>query len=445
MKPIFFASIVAIAVLCTSSGIFAQRGTPTVTPTPIDDSQLQLSFTTVGGGAGGATVLPTTRTIPHWWGATLDPQDGITYGYNMVGADPNSCSGDACDVTVEVDVTPIDLNIDGMSFRGSDVLDATLASPQFALNDYGFTPYATTDPWGLAERGPGGALSQEDAGVPLQLLDAMTRAQFGKTGASTYHLRLHPNVQPTVTIDVPQGAGFLFRSGRGVVFAGVEITWFEATLQHVKTSADPTHLALYLTDDTIAGTPHGRFPCWCIGGFHGVSAAAPTIGGIAASAHSNGNAPVQTFAWTSYTTAGLFARPDGGPYWAIQDILALSHELSEWANDPFVTNVVGLTPGIPGFPQYGCRSLLETGDPAGNGGFAIGTNTFRQGPNPNGSQSADGYYHPEDVVTLPWFLHLGPNLMSEPTQTPTPNLGRYTFMGTLEHWAALNGPPPKCG
>ena len=34
----------------------------------------------------------------------------------------------------------------------------------------------------------------------------------------------------------------------------------------------------------------------------------------------------------------------------------------------------------------------------------MGTNTFEQGPNPNGTQSADGYYHPEDEVFSPWFL-----------------------------------------
>ena len=31
-------------------------------------------------------VLPTTQTVPHWWGSTTNPQNGVTYGYNMVGA-----------------------------------------------------------------------------------------------------------------------------------------------------------------------------------------------------------------------------------------------------------------------------------------------------------------------------------------------------------------------
>ena len=63
----------------------------------------------------------------------------------------------------------------------------------------------------------------------------------------------------------------------------------------------------------------------------------------------------------------------------------------------------------PTAPQYGCTSVLETGDPVVGIGFAMGTNTFMQGPNPNGTQSADGYYHPEDEALLPWFLRLPSN------------------------------------
>ena len=109
---------------------------------------------------------------------------------------------------------------------------------------------------------------------------------------------------------------------------------------------------------------------------------------------------MQTFAWASYLSPGIYARPDGGTDWALQDIHALSHEIAEWADDPFVNNTVEpwLTPTAP---QYGCTDILETGDPVVGIGFAMGTNTFSQGPNPNGTQSADGYYHPEDEVFLP--------------------------------------------
>src|ERR1700757_1490285 len=130
--------LVLIGALITSAA-FAASGTATVEPQVIDDSQLNAVSTTIGG----ATVLPTTRTIVHWWGSTQNPQHGVTYGYNMVGADPNNCTGSNCSVTLEVDITPLIVNIDGLTFSGDDVLAATLASPQFALNDYGFPPAAT--------------------------------------------------------------------------------------------------------------------------------------------------------------------------------------------------------------------------------------------------------------------------------------------------------------
>jgi hypothetical protein len=48
---------------------------------------------------------------------------------------------------------------------------------------------------------------------------------------------------------------------------------------------------------------------------------------------------------------------------------------------------------IPTFPLAGCSNLLETGDAVVGIGFAMGTNVYFQGSNPDGTQSADGYYH----------------------------------------------------
>ena len=98
----------------------------------------------------------------------------------------------------------------------------------------------------------------------------------------------------------------------------------------------------------------------------------------------------------------------------------------------------------PTAPQYGCTNVLETGDPVVAIGFAKGTNTFAQGPNPNGSQSADGYYHPEDEVFLPWFMRTAPNTVSEPTQSPSANIGRYTLMGDLNPFPGFRQPATGC-
>ena len=81
----------------------ALAATPSSKPQVISDAALQALTAT----EGGAQVLPTTRTVAHWWGSTANPDDGITYGYNMVGADPNNCSGSACDVTVQADIVPV--------------------------------------------------------------------------------------------------------------------------------------------------------------------------------------------------------------------------------------------------------------------------------------------------------------------------------------------------
>ena len=434
-RPIAVAAVAALALFMTPvvSSAANTSSTNASRPQPISDSQLQALTTSMGGAA----VLPTTRTVAHWWGSSVDPHDGITYGYNMVGADPNHCSGSACAVTVEADITPIVVNVGGMTFSGNDVLQPTLDSPQFATNDYGSTPAATSGAKGLP-RGDGGTLSQGDAGNPLQLQDATMRAQFNQTGSSGYHLMLHPNVLPTVTINVPANQATLLKSGRGVVFASVSISWWAAQIQTLESTADPTHLPIYLTNNVMLHIGTNPLNC-CVIGFHGTRAA----GNGGGSNNSNGNAKVQTFAWASWVQPGLYARPAGGLDWALQDIHALSHEIAEWADDPFVNNAVEpwLTPTAP---QYGCTAILETGDPVVAIGFAMGTNTFEQGPNPNGTQSADGYYHPEDEAFLPWFMRTAPNTVSEPTQGASANIGRYTLMGDLNPFPGFRAPATGC-
>jgi len=427
----------------SSTGSTASSASTSAEPQVIDDARMQASTATFGG----ATVLSSTRTIPHWFGQTLDPHNGITYGYSMAGADPNHCSGSGCDVTITADITPVNVVIGDHTFSGSNVVAATLASPLFVNNNYGTTPFATAagsfPNTPALIRGPGGVLSQGDAGIPLQLQDATMRAQFNKTGASTYHLRLNPVVHDPVTIVVPGGKATLLLSGRGVVIGDVNIQWWATRIQemtHSLSYEDPTHLPIFLTSDVVNFVGTDPTNC-CVIGFHG---AGPTPSHTSnGPQNGNGNQPVQTWAWASYLSPGVYARPNGGTDWALQDIHPLSHEIAEWADDPFINNTVEpwLTPTAP---QYGCTNILETGDPVVAIGFAMGTNTFGQGPNPNGTQSADGFYHPEDEVYLPWFMRLAPNLISEPTQSPSTNVGRYTLMGDLNPFSGFRQPATGC-
>src|SRR4051812_14018901 len=316
----FVIRIAAILmILVVALGIQTASAAPPV----ISDAALKAMFTTMGG----ASVLPTTRTVAHWWGSSVDPNNGVTYGYNMVGANPYTCAGADCSVTIEADITPIIVRVAGRVYDGNNVLAATIASPQFAVNDYGTTPFATTGAANMP-RGAGGLLSQNDTGNALQLQDATMRAQFNRTGASNYHLILHPNVLAPVVIDVPANHGTLLVSGRGVVFADINIGWWSSQLQNLNSKQDPTHLAIYLTDDVLLYTGKNVLNC-CVIGYHGTRVTG--VGG--GTANSNGNAKVQTFAWASYISPGIYARPKGGTVWALQDIHALSHEISEWADD----------------------------------------------------------------------------------------------------------------
>jgi hypothetical protein len=392
----------------------ANAGT-TPAPVAVPFSTIHAVSTTVGG----AKVLPTTRTVAHWFGTALNPHNGVTYGFNMVGAAPSLERS----TTITADIVPVNVVIGGQTFSGSDVVQPVLDSPVFTSNSYFSTPFATSADGGVTT---GGVLSSGNTNNQLE--DATMRSQFNKQGTG-YHVLLHPVVHDPITIVVPSGKGTLIQTPGGVVADDVSISWWASRIQNLDNSLgyiDPARLPVYLTNNLMLFSGTDPLNC-CVFGFHGAGA----------SASGGGNQPVQTFAWASYVTPGFF-----NPFtaWAAQDIHGLSHEVSEWADDPFVNNTVEpwLTPTAP---QYGCTSLMETGDPVVGIGFATGTNTFEQGPTPTGIQVADGYYHPEDEAFLPWFMRLSPSTSQE-VQAGTG--GRYTLMGGLNPFPALNMPATGC-
>jgi hypothetical protein len=349
----------------------------------------------------------------------------------MVGADPS----DEQSTTITADIVPVNVVVGGQTFSGTDVVQPTLDSPVFTSNDYSTTPFVTNSLDGKTNNSftAGGALSSGN--TSNQLEDATMRSQFNKQGTS-YHVLLSPVVHDPITIVVPTGQGTLIQTARGVVAGDVSVTWWAARIQNLDNTLgfnDPTHLPVYLTNNVMlfAGTDPAN--C-CVIGFHGAS---EVVGHGTGSGHGNGNQPVQTFAWASYVTPGFFNPVTA---WALQDIHPLSHEIAEWGDDPFVSNTVEpwLTPTAP---QYGCTAVMETGDPVVGIGFAKGTNAFEQGPTPNGTQVADGFYHPEDEVFMPWFMRLSPST-SQAVQAGTG--GRYTLMGSLNPYAGFKMPATGC-
>ena len=421
MSRLIAHKLTALAGVAVTLPLLASAASAGTTPAPIKvpDSALQATTTTVGG----ATVLPTTRTVAHWHGSALNPDNGVTYGFNMVGADPALNTS----TTITADIIPVNVVVNGQSFNGADVLQATLDSPQFTSNDYTTTDFVTNPVANGGGYTVGGMLSPDNVGVQLE--DATMRSQFNMQDTN-YHLKLNPVVHPAITIVVPPNHGTTLETPRGVVAADVNISWWATQLQNLNKTLsymDPTHLPIYLTNNMMNYIGTSPLNC-CVIGFHG-AALVPGNGG--GSTNGNGNQPVQTYAWASYVTPGFF---NPASAWALQDIHALSHEIAEWADDPFTNNAVEpwLTPTAP---QYGCTSLMETGDPVVGIGFTEGSNSFEQGPTPNGTQVADGYYHPEDEVFMPWFMRQNPSGAQD---------GRYTFMGDLNPYPGFRQPATGC-
>ena len=93
-------------------------------PIVVPDSAIHVSDITVGG----AKPQPTTRTVAHWFGTALNPVNGVTYGFNMVGADPSLETS----TTITADIVPVNVVVDGQTFSGTDVVQPVLDSPVFA-------------------------------------------------------------------------------------------------------------------------------------------------------------------------------------------------------------------------------------------------------------------------------------------------------------------------
>src|SRR5215469_11505016 len=104
-------------------------------PVLIPDSALQAVSATVGG----AKPQPSASTLTHFFRTAFNPLDATTFGFNMVGQEPSLRQS----TTITVDITPLNVNVGGEAFNGSDVLQPTLNSPVFTNNDYTSTQFVS--------------------------------------------------------------------------------------------------------------------------------------------------------------------------------------------------------------------------------------------------------------------------------------------------------------
>ncbi len=314
---------------------------------------------------------------------------GRANAFNIIGTDPSLGAATTTIPTVIIPLKFVFPNAPSLSLDGTNVLPAVQNSPLFQLADY------TT----------GGT----DIGV-TQYGDAIQRAEFWNLPGFSqdgYHVLLGtPAVAPTITVNVPTGSGLLYSLAGGGLLGVLRESFFSAVLNSLLPAYTANQLPIFLTDNVYLSSG-GTISGCCVLGFHNSQNAS-----IATS---------KTWIYNAYTEPGTF-RND-----TILDVQALSHEVAEWLNDPFVGvfNLGGTNFGINLVPPYvlpgqggACQINFETGDAleAPPVSFQVTTNGTT--------------YHLQDEAFLPWFLQ----------STSFSANGFYSYLGTFTSPATLCGP-----
>lgn len=230
----------------------------------------------------------------------------------------------------------------------------------------------------------------------LQFEDGQMRAEFFpslKDHNSNWHVSLGtPQTLIPVTIEVPFGSAELFQNPTtGAIVAIVDFSFLQSQLntlfQTEPISANT--IPIFLTRNTVYATVTAgvtNFNTCCVGGFHSAFESGMT----------NNKVFIQTFAFTT-SLDGPVANFTFGDPGVFADINALSHELGELLNDPFVSN---RTPRyqLPGLPPGVCQGNLEVGDNIENLSPEYTVITLH------------GFdYHPQTLSLLQWFEGINPS------------------------------------
>jgi hypothetical protein len=236
--------------------------------------------------------------------------------------------------------------------------------------------------------------------VPTQFADSVQRAAFYNAMQPDWHTLLLPSVKAGRTLAIPRGAYYfaLREDGSCCAFVLVDINVF-SNLLFPSSAADSKSpigsaehsgdigtrdISTFLFPNTYLYLDRNPNHC-CVLGFHSYD-------------YEPGNAANgfrekrYVFAFASWISPGLFGS-------GFEDITALSHEIAESLNDPFVGSdgVHGITPWW--LSQNGnCQNDLEVGD------------AIEGLPDSTTAIATKGRtYHPQNEALLQWFEFQSPS------------------------------------
>ncbi|HLW77169.1 MAG TPA: hypothetical protein VKS01_09285, partial [Bryobacteraceae bacterium] len=330
-------------------------------------------------------TMPGVNSVPTFFGA-FSAEAGVSQGKDfhwiMMGNDP-AVGGTTTIPAPVVEVSLQLLNADGSVFKTVPFVNFEglfLNSPNFQNSTYKSSPTAT------------------------QYQDAVQRASFNATMNPNWHTILNQTAADKVTITVPFFVNVQLKNGNVIqarsYFTGTagdgntftlmlsplfnfffdnlvvnEINLGNFVTGGMNITAWP-NVFLFNLNTNNPNVPGG---C-CVLGFHTFF-------------EDGGVVPQDRWvtAYASWISPGIF----GGGF---QDVTAVSHELGEAFDDPFVGNATPnwQFPGVPANAKV-CQANLEIGDPIEVLANAVTPVTL-------GSGFTKHTYHPQTLVLLPWFF-----------------------------------------
>ena len=381
-----------------SSTIFMN---PTLGRTGNPNAHSNPHFANNGGNIFG---LLTPSTFGGAFAAQAGPRKGQVFKYTILGNDP--AAGGTTNIPTNIDeVSWTLLKADGSVFTTVEFTpfaDLTLNSPNFRESTY------------------------TSSSSPAQFADAVQRAEFfpALQPGQPWHTRLVPSVVNKVSITVPFYVNVRLPNGTIVrarsyftrkaadgstavymldllfmfFFDNEVVTDIESgsfTTDGMNVTAFPNTLlfSLNVNNPNVPG-------CCCVIGFHTYF-------------YERGAVPQPRWLtiYETWISPGIDSRGAGG----VQDVTALSHEVSETFNDPFIDNSTPIWqfPLQPANSKV-CQGNLETGDPV------------EDLPNITFPVTISGFtYHPQTEALIQWFA-MGPTSNAIDGAFSYPNISALT-------------------
>ncbi len=359
----------------TIPGAKLRLGTPrSLRSGPFLNNSAPLGQSGVKGNPGG---LPGIDSVPNFTRAFSS--QGQIWPFTMIGNDPTQ--GRRTQIPARIIAVSLEL-------QNKDLVTTTTV------------PIAPFE--GLVLNSPNFKKTDYTSGEDIQFADAIQRAEFFNSMRKNWHTELHPSIiVDHVTIQVPR---FTTVDVKGVptdvrtYYSGptddgstvvvlldqfFNDAFFNAVVaqigaRHFTTDAVNIVLLPNTFIFNLRDGPKGSL----VLGFHTI-VFDPTVTPV----------PVWTTVFASWISPGLFGA-------GIEDVTALSHEISETFNNPFLINSVPAWQ-FPGFPAL-CRDDLEVGDPIET--LANQTVPIRI------EDGLRGFvYHPQTEALLQWFEEATPS------------------------------------